>query len=344
MTFRRFTEIWTYRYRKFSHIARAYLSAYCHWVRLIGKKNSFGKKKELIAIVRTEHFGDIVAAEPIAREVRRQFPNAYILWFVKPAFRQLIDSNPSIDETFCEFCVTERRALFKTGIFDHVFELQFRNNNHCSICETYSENPVALAAGINVHTYFNFGNLLKVFSLSAALPLPVDDSPRVYISESERNKVDLLNLDQPFIVIHTSSNYPPKDWPAANWERLVHLILTNSPYSIIEIGLRSSLTINESGYRNLSGQLDLLQTAEVIRRSVFFIGLDSGPAHFANATGTFGFIIMGALGDFPSYNPYSGSYGKGENCVLLREEGVLCADLPFEKVADTVLNLLPTFS
>ena len=46
-------------------------------------------------------------------------------------------------------------------------------------------------------------------------------------------------------------------------------------------------------YLNLSNKLSILSTAEVIKRSSIFIGLDSGPSHIANAVGTKGIILMG---------------------------------------------------
>lgn len=338
MTFQRFTEIWAYRYRKFSHIIQAWLLAYQAWFYFKWKKLTSPSTTELIAVVRTEHFGDIVAAEPLSRHIRSLYPNAYLVWFVKPAFREIIDTNPSIDETFVEFCVTQRRVLFNTGVFDHVFELQFKNNNDCPICEKKYENPVAQAAWINVHTYFNFGNLLQTFALSGGISLPTDDQPRLYIQPKHQAAVDRLNLKGPFIVIHTCSNYAPKDWPAENWNKLVKQLIETFPHTIIEVGLKSCVSIESDRYLNLCKKLSLLETGEIISRASYFIGLDSGPSHLANATGTFGFILMGALGDFPSYNPYSGYYGNGEKSILIRETGRTCAQLPYEKVANEIIT------
>lgn len=342
MTFQRFTEIWTYRYKKFSHIFRAWFLAYRAWFYFKWKKTTSSANTRLIAIVRTEHFGDIVAAEPLSRHIRELYPTAYLVWFVKPAFREIIDTNTFIDETFAEFCVTQRRVLFNTGIFDHIFELQFKNNNDCRVCEKQYDNPVALAAGINVHTYFNFGNLLQTFALSGGLSLPADTQPRLYLQPEHRQAIDKLNLESPFIVIHTCSNYAPKDWPAENWDKLVLQLLELFPYKIVEVGLTSCVTLQNERYLNLCKQLSLLETGEIISRASYFIGLDSGPSHLANATGTFGFILMGALGDFPSYNPYSGYYGKGENVVLIKENGKSCAQLPYEKVLNEITTQIST--
>lgn len=345
MTIERFRQLWTHRYFKYSHILKAHLLAYQAYIYFKSKKAKFAEGRELIAIVRTEHFGDIVAAEPISRYVRSLHPNAHIVWFVKPSYHELIDFNPSVDETFGEFCVTQRRILFEKNVFDKIYQLQFINNNHCTKCQVFLDNPIAERKGINVNTYFNFGNLLEVFAQTADLingkiPFPADDQPRLYLQDSHRQKVDSLQLPQRFIVIHCQSNYAPKDWPAERWDQFVKWIAQNYAYEIVEIGLKSNLTTKEPAYINLCGQLSILETAEVIKRADYFIGLDSGPSHLANAVGTTGVILMGSLGAFPSYNPYSGSYGRQENAVFVRQEGKVCSELSFEFVKEKVAHVL----
>lgn len=345
MTLERFRQLWTHRYHKYSHILKAHSTGYLSWFHFAVIKLRLKKDQQLIAIIRTEHFGDIVAAEPISRFVRKTYPNAYVVWFVKASYHQLIDRNPKIDETHVEFCVTERRTLLKTGVFDQVFELQFRNNNHCPKCQVFTENSVAQRLGINVFTYFNFGNLLEVFSKTGGLITPSDtfpgeDHPQLYLEQEDRIKVDGLNLTKPFIVVHCQSNYAPKDWPQDRWVKLINWLSQNYSYEIVEIGLKSNLSIQNPAYRNLCGKLSILETAEVIRRASYFIGLDSGPSHLANATDTFGIILMGSLNDFKSYNPYSGSFGRQDNAVFVRKEGSPCSEMSFEYVRDEVEKTL----
>ena len=334
MTPKAFTALWTHRYRKYSHIAKAHLLAYRAKNYFFSRKRKLNKK--LVAIVRTEHFGDIVAAEPLSREIRALHPDAHIMWFVRPAFRELVETNPNVDEAFSEFCVTQRRVLLGTGVLDAVYELQFRNNSHCPVCDVFVDNPLAVARGIDVHTYFNRGNLLEVFAEISGLEVPEDDQPRLYLQERHRQKADALNLPERFIAVHCQSNYAPKDWPAERWNALIPRLADKYGYEIVEIGLASSLSVSHPAYRNLCGQLSILETAEVIRRAGCFIGLDSGPSHLANATGTFGFVLMGSLAGFAAYNPYSGTYGRQENCVLIRREGILCAQLSLEFVLKSI--------
>ena len=345
MTLARFIQLWTHRYHKYSHILKAHLLGFQARSHFQAVKRKLGKNQKLIAIIRTEHFGDIIAAEPISRYIRSMYPDAHIVWFVKPIFHELVDYNPAVNEVFQEFCVTQRETILKGNIFDQVFELQFSNNNHCDKCQVFLDNPTALQRNINIFNYFDYGNLLEVFSKTAGLidlnaHFPTDDQPQVYLQPAHKAKVDSLHLPEKFIALHCRSNYEPKDWPAQRWEELIAWLTVQYGYQIVEVGKESNLTVQSGNYQNLCGQLSILETAEVIRRASYFIGLDSGPSHLGNATGTFGIILMGSLNNFPNYNPYSGGYGREENAVLVRKEGLPCSALSFEFVKEKVEAVL----
>jgi ADP-heptose:LPS heptosyltransferase len=44
-----------------------------------------------------EHMGDIVACEPVARYLKFNHPKAHLAWAVRLEFRELIDTNPFIE-------------------------------------------------------------------------------------------------------------------------------------------------------------------------------------------------------------------------------------------------------
>lgn len=340
----RFIQLWTHRYHKYTHIFSAYLKGILSTIYFGFVKLRIGKRK-LIAVIRTEHFGDIVAAEPISRLIRARYPDAYVVWFVKPAFKELVKLNPSIDEVHQEFCVTERQVIRRSGVFDEFFELQFKNNNHCPKCQKFTENPLALERGIDVFTYFSFGNLLEVFAKTGGLigvhdAFPADDHPKLFLQDAHRRRADGLGLPAKFIAIHCQSNYAPKDWPQDRWKQLVNWLVETYPYDVVEIGLKSNLDIQSPRYHNLCGKLSIMETAEVIRRAAYFIGLDSGPSHLANATGTYGMVLMGALNNFLSYNPYAGDFGGLKNATLIRKDNLPCAEMDFAFVRERVEAVL----
>ncbi|WP_428659048.1 glycosyltransferase family 9 protein [Runella sp.] len=331
MNFSAFKALWLHRYRKYTYILGEYVRAWGTIARFFALKISFMGRKKLVAILRTEHFGDIVAAEPIARQVRALTPNAYIVWIVRPVFKELVERHPEIDKVWAQPSVLRRKLVCESGVFDRVHNLEFWQSNRDPISEHVHKNQVAAQKDITVFNYFEKGNLLTIFQQCAELPI-VDDAPRVYIDDADRAQVDTLGLPEKLIVIHCSSNYPTKDWSVENWHKLVNWLMLEKGYYVAEIGLKNVINTTNSHYLNLCGQFSILQTAEIIRRAQFFIGIDSGPAHLANAVGTYGILLFGRLNNFDSYMPYSGNYQNGKNALFIREPGKTCAALNYTLV------------
>ena len=57
-----------------------------------------------------EHLGDVVACEPVVRHIKHEYPGATLVWAIMPNYRELIDSNPLIDETIVLDCLKFRHA------------------------------------------------------------------------------------------------------------------------------------------------------------------------------------------------------------------------------------------
>ncbi|WP_394330469.1 glycosyltransferase family 9 protein [Spirosoma radiotolerans] len=162
----------------------------------------------------------------------------------------------------------------------------------------------------------------------------------MYIPDSVRQGVKALNLPDHAIVIHCQSSHVLKDWPAANWNKLVEWLLDTYPYPILEVGQTTTISLNNPRSISLCGKLSLLETAEVIRGADLFIGIDSGPAHMANAMTIEAIILLGQLFDFVDYLPYSGRYKRGEGITILNDFGHPCADLPFAWVQEATQRQL----
>lgn len=338
-----FKALWLHRYRKYTYILGEYVRALGTIVHFSALKLSFRGRKKLVAILRTEHFGDIVAAEPLARQVRALTPNAYIVWIVRPVFKELVERHPDIDEVWAQPSVLQRKLVCESGVFEKVYNLEFWQSNRDPISEHVHKNQVAAQKDITVFNYFEKGNLLTIFQQCAELPV-VDDAPRVFIDDADRVRVNTLSLPKKLIVIHCSSNYPTKDWSVENWHKLTQWLMDERGYHVAEIGLKNVIQTTHPQYINLCGQFSILQTAEIIRRAHYFIGIDSGPAHLANAVGTFGLLLFGQLNNFDAYMPYSGKYQNGTNALIIREPGKTCAALDYGLVKaeiETIFEQIP---
>lgn len=271
--------------------------------------------RKIVAVMLLEQLGDIVACEPVARHLRAKDPDAFIFWGVKQAYRELIDSNPHIDALLVIHCLTERLLIRNSGLFDEVIDLHFPDR-FCSLCRSPLRKEQG-ASGINLTNYFNHGSLLSSMAQGAGLP-GLDESPKVYIPENTVKKVGLLGLPQDFIVVNCTSNAEEKNWPRGNWHTLIKKISETFGIPVVEIGLVSLIGDNPHVI-DLCGKLSILESAEVIRRAKLFLGIDSGPAHLANAVGTAGIVLLGRYLGFERYNPFSGPYRNGSAAMLYAE-------------------------
>lgn len=329
--------LWLHRYHKYTHIMGKYWSFISRYLYLRGLKLRAGGRP-LIAIILSEQMGDIIGCEPVVREVRQRHPAAYILWVVREPYVDLVKYHPDLDGYLIEKCPGERVLLLRSGIYDTVYNMHI-SHRKCRYCTDDPVNPTADRIGLTFDNYYHRGDLLYMFSQAAGLPALTDD-PVMHIPEPVRQRVAGLGLPDRLIVIHGQSSHVMRDWPAHHWNQLVAWLISTYPHTIVEIGLQPVVTIEHPQFRSLCGQLSLLETAEVIQRAGLFIGIDSGPAHMANAVGTEGIILLGQLFGFVDYMPYSGRYKRGEGVTILNDYGHPCAELPYGWVERAVQQRL----
>ncbi len=310
--------------------------------------------KILIGLI--EHFGDVVACEPVAQYLKEKHANAHLTWAIQKPYRELVDSNPNIDESIVVGCLTDWIKLYKHSKGDNSYDLIVDlhvNYRWCEECRV----PLIKEQGnpfVNAFEWFDYGALLEAFSIGAGLP-KLSAQPRVYIKDEHRSAVDALQLPAQYCVIHRDSNSAPKDWPDEKWMALVRFLGEELKLPVVEVGSQKYRAVRTHGAPwdkatsrmplgslviDLMNRTKLLETAEVIRRARFFIGIDSGPAHFANATKTPGIVLLGRLGFFSQYSPFTGYYAsRSPEVRLLRNLNGPVAELSLEEVVEATRYL-----
>jgi ADP-heptose:LPS heptosyltransferase len=284
-----------------------------------------------LAIALMEHIGDIVAAEPIARMARRRYPGSHLVWITRTPFAVLPAAYPDIDTVIAVTCLTEWMLLQRSAVFSEIWDLHI-DGRFCPHCGIAQQKP---GVSLNLENYFAAGSLLDVQCECAGLP-SLSDGPVIVPPPPAMRAVDTLLLPDRFVAVHGASSDLAKDWPVAKWQDLVHRIGIVSDLAIVEVGTRALVVPHDvPRARSLAGALSLLETTEVIRRAELFIGVDSGPAHLANAVGTPAVLLLGQYRRFPAYTPYSGGYASGEMATLVRSAGPV-AELSVDEVMAAV--------
>jgi heptosyltransferase-3 len=325
---------WSVRrdWRRAPHLAAVLPGAALNWLRLRWWRHVIDRRAP-VAIALMERIGDIIAAEPVARHARAQFPDAPILWVTTAPYAALPRRFPAIDRVLTVRCVTEWLLLWRTGAFRTVMDLHL-NASYCVGCVISVPKPGA-AAAITPGAHLGHGNLLAVRCRCAGLPL-LADAPRFEPAPASRRRVDALRLPAEFVVIHCTASDAAREWQDAHWRALAAFTAGPLGLDVIEIGLSArAVAAGQARQRSLCGLLSLEDSAEVIRRARLFIGIDSGPAHLANAVRTPGIVLLGRFGGFARYMPYSGGYESGELGEQLWADGPL-ATLPLPPVLAAV--------
>jgi hypothetical protein len=263
------------------------------------------------------------------RHIRQEEKNAFIVLAVERCYRELGDSHPEVDYTLPLYCFTEWIRFAGKWPFDRIVDLNIKERT-CPVCGIRGEARDG-CHGINVDNYYHENNLLGAYSRSAGLP-PLNDPPKLYIDTNVRIAIDRLDLPPRFVVIHAAANEARRALPTGSWREIKQFVASGFGLPVVEIGLVALLGESDTNaYRNLCGRLSILESAEVIRRSLMYIGTDSGPAHLANAVGAYGVIGLGSYHLFNRYTPYSGNYSEGRECELVRYDGPV-NEMPVERM------------
>jgi heptosyltransferase-3 len=312
------------------------LGVLAHGLGTAARLHRLRPRRPVVAILRMERMGDIVAAEPIARLARQKFPDAWICWVTEAPYAPLPQGFSAIDHVVAVRCLTEAWLLQALGLFDVTWDLHYNGFGCPRCCIVRDDRDVRLTQ----RNHYDHGNLLAVECHCGGLPR-LDESPVLAPPPAAAAAVDALALPRRLVVIHAASIDPTREWPAEKWRALVARILAADPAATVaEVGLRPRV-IEADGprQRTLCGRLSVLETAEAIRRARLFVGIDSGPAHLAHAVGTPGVVLLGRFLTFSQHMPFSGRYANGEAATLVRADG-LAAELTVDAVFAAVMGRL----
>ena len=120
-----------------------------------------------------------------------------------------------------------------------------------------------------------------------------------------------IKTEQKIILLHVSSGWQMKNWKIENWIELLRKIKKDYPdYKFIFVGGRDNISAFEKIQSNLNFQIysfidktNLKELLLIMRRSDYFIGVDSGPSNFAHLCDLRSVTILGPGPHM--YLPYS---------------------------------------
>lgn len=268
---------------------------------LVRRARWHGRSGPVVLLSNLAQMGDVVLSAGVAAAVRERERDGIVLMVVRPEWRNIIEDDPVLDGVLSAQSLFEVRALARYGgPFDVVYliELPIPNLIHyfVGLPNIYRYAPPTTG------DWFRHGHLLSHYERNAGLA-EGRAKPRIWIRACDRATVDELwrELDGrrgsgPIIALHTRSSVGTKNWPEDRFQELVNRWQDTHDAHFVVVGGKGEgeRLRGQSNATVLGGRLTAKETAEVIRRCDFFVGLDSGLAYVAEAVGTPGLIIFGS--------------------------------------------------
>jgi heptosyltransferase-3 len=275
--------------------------------------------RPVYGILLAEHLGDIIACEPVIAWARQHQADALVVWVTGTTYASLLQEHPGLDLLLAVDSLAAIAPIVQSGVFDVAIDL------HVNRKPTGVAGVIHLKSwgdpDIDFDTYLREGSLLRALSKAAGIE-PFGRQPELYVSSATRSAVDALDLPSRYVVVHATSNDPARDWSIDNWLRLTEYVVRECGLPVVEVGLQPTLAVRDSSITSMSGRLSIMETAEVIRRASFFFGVDSGPAHMANACRRPSLILLGRFRGY-EWCPYEGFFVEGKRERLFRHNGPL---------------------
>ena len=252
-------------------------------------------------IIQTAFIGDVVLATPMA-EALDQLDNVEVHFLVRKGNESLLENNPFIDRVWIWNKQQNKiRNLFQLGNeirnekFDCVINLQrFASTGFLTWRSGalnkigFQENPFSFCFSSKFKHEVNNGlhevnrnlELLREF-------VPGDFPPRLFPSVRNFEKVAEYK-SKSYVCVAPSSVWFTKQWPKANFIQLVKELSNN--HHVFLLGAKSDFDLCEEvggaenlNTTNLSGKLNFLESAALMRDAAMNFVNDSAPLHFASA-------------------------------------------------------------
>lgn len=323
--------LWEYKFRKLSY----WFSACVSYAQLYVSIRLARISKPVVGILLAEHLGDIVAAEPIIDALRTKHPNARIVWIVKDLYKGLLENHPHIDQVLIENSILASTWLSKLSPFSYFYNLHMNELRFDPYFNRVLFNAKAEKIGLNKYNYYQRGNLLKgIFDL-CDIPYLDSKQPKLYLDNSKK-----FDVPSKYWVIHRKSNGADREWQDQHWISFINQALETYSISIVEVGASEGLTLTNPKFISMVGKTSVVDMAHIISGAQFFIGIDSGPAHIANAFEIPGLLLLGEYKNFKNHMPYSGSYEQGRAMIYHNPDGS-SAEIPLETVWHQLSKLIP---
>ena len=288
-----------------------------------------------ILIIRFSSIGDIVLTSPVVRALHQQYPKADIRFVTKPAYTQLVESNPYIRDVFS--LSGKLNALAKElKEFDPDLVVDLHHNLRTRILRTQVGGKWLAFDKLNIQKW------LKV-------NLKVNRLPNQHIVDRYLATLKPLGIegDEKGLDLFFPAEFAPPELPSGFENEFIALVIGAKlgtkqlpKHKLISIcnGLKKPVVLiggkedgplaneiekaSEAQIHNSCGKFNLLQSAWIISKSAAVVTHDTGMMHIAAA---FNKKIVSVWGNtIPEFGMYPYLPQAKENYVISEVKDLSC--------------------
>ena len=275
-----------------------------------------------ILLIQLKRIGDLILTTPAIAAVRAKYPRADISLIVSADTRELLPAIRGVDRTFiARGKISDASAWFTVARRKYEYCLDFTRTDRSAFLTLLSgarqrittDHPKqrvkirALSYNELVQSPIRLMHTVD-YHLALLAPLGIRDAPQTVqldlpASAMERASRVLADgrVHGEFLVFHPGSARAEKFWEPDRWAALI-AFATEQGLTCVVTGGNSPLekahiaqikAHARQAFVDLSGRLDLLSLAALIKRARLITTVDSAPVHLAAATQTPQVVLFG---------------------------------------------------
>lgn len=270
-----------------------------------------------ILIYKLDHIGDVLIATPALRAIRRRFPEAEIKIVIGEWSQAVLAHNPNVDDVLVyNSTIFTRPPHVPHRLRDLKAQLgDWRPDLEIGLRDDWRTISHAIFSGVR-HVERGRAHMMEWFrrkrtglphmheldKLWVVLrPLGIHPEPverlEYYVTDGERKKsaefMRRTGISRPFAAVHVGTSVLLKEWPIDRFADAVWHIHQQYGMQIVLVGSpeerdrarQLAKVVADLDPVDISGQLDLRETAALIERSSLYLGSDGGLMHMASALG-----------------------------------------------------------
>ncbi|HLF33037.1 MAG TPA: glycosyltransferase family 9 protein [Cyclobacteriaceae bacterium] len=256
-----------------------------------------------ILVIQTAFLGDVILATSVIEKLNQHYPESMIDFLLRKGNEQVLANHPFLNEVLV-FDKASGKYLnllrliskIRKKHYDLVINLQRYVStglitvlSGASITTGFNKNPLSRFFSIRVkHSFNGIHEVERNHELIKWMTDPDYLKPRIFPGVRNYEKVEVLK-NVPYLCLAPASVWFTKQFPVEKWAQLADAIpghlfvyLVGSPNDR-DLGEKIRLSSRNDKIRNLSGELDVLDTAALMESAVLNIVNDSAPMHIASA-------------------------------------------------------------